>query len=175
MANLFQRNDICVTVDHKSSKIPLSNSLNFAFLVQSSNVVWVDLHIPFCGQQHPKCWPIIFFVNSCFFCKVRFHQTHKHESSEDWSGENMEGTILRARFKHLYFGNHNRTHAQINFFSLTMANTVSPFPPQTFCMCRFQSVFMLTTFLPKLKFGRAQFRCHMQHLYNINFNYMQNI
>jgi hypothetical protein len=151
--------------------------MNLTFLVQSSSVVWVDLHFPFCGQQHPKCRPIIFSWIHASFLKFAFIKRIK-KSSEDRSGEKREGTILRARFKHLYFGNHNRTHAHIYFFFHNDRYCHPPriltFHPQTFCMCRFHSVFMLTAFLPKLEFGRAEFRCHKEHVYNINFNYAQN-
>lgn len=176
MTNLLQRNDICVTVDHISSKIAMSTSMNFAFLVQTWSVVWVDLQVTFCGQQHPKCRPIICFVNSRFFCKVRFHQTHKQKYSEHRSGQKREGTILRARFKHLYFGNHNGTHAHI--FLLTMTDTVTPqntdLSSSNILYVSFSFCVHVNGFLPKLEFGRAEFRCYMQHVYNINFDHTQN-
>jgi hypothetical protein len=130
MTNLLQINDIYVTVDYKFSKIPLSTSTNFAILVQSSSVVWFDLHVPFRGQQHPKYRPIICFVNSRFFCKVRFYQTHKQKSSEDRSGDKREDTILRATFKHLYFGNQNTYSDKLFFFSQWLILSPPP-PPNT--------------------------------------------
>jgi len=72
-----------ITVHNKCSKIPPSNSTNFANRLRRSGVV---------RQQHPKCRRPI-----RFFCKLRSSSNSTNKNPMD----------SNSRFKQLYLGDHS--------------------------------------------------------------------
>jgi len=79
----------------KFLKITPSASVQFVtHLPRSRIVVWVDLHVYFHRQQHPKCKRAVRLMYPPFFCKRRFSSIPPTRINGLWSGSSNNSNSL---------------------------------------------------------------------------------